>query len=49
MRRLNADAEVEPIVVVSKPPDDDVATEPREYAARWDRSDSPCSAPDSPT
>ncbi len=33
MRRLDADAEVELIVVVSKPPDADVATELREYAA----------------
>ena len=33
MRRLDADPEVELIVVVSKPPDADVATELREYAA----------------
>ncbi len=33
MRRLDADPEVELILVVSKPPDADVATELREYAA----------------
>jgi FdrA protein len=33
MRRLDTDPEVELIVVVSKPPDDDVAHELREYAA----------------
>jgi FdrA protein len=36
MRRLDADAEVELIVVVSKPPDAEVATELREYAASLD-------------
>ena len=33
MRRLDADADVELVVVVSKPPDAEVATELREYAA----------------
>jgi FdrA protein len=33
LRRLDADPEVELVVVVSKPPDTDVATELREYAA----------------
>ena len=50
MRRLDADPAVELIVVVSKPPADEVAAEIEAYAARSPpRSSSPSSARASPT